>query len=30
MKSLITGAAGFMGPFLRDVCLDAGCSRAWN
>lgn len=26
MKSLITGAAGFMGPFLRDVCLDAGSS----
>ena len=26
MKSLITGAAGFMGPFLRDRCLDAGSS----
>lgn len=24
MKSLITGAAGFMGPFLRDRCLEAG------
>ncbi len=24
MKSLITGAAGFMGPFLRDHCLRAG------
>ncbi len=24
MKSLITGAAGFMGPFLRDHCLKAG------
>ena len=24
MKSLITGAAGFMGPFLRDHCLQAG------
>lgn len=23
MKCLITGAAGFMGPFLRDVCLEA-------
>jgi len=26
MKSLITGAAGFMGPFLRDHCLEAGSS----
>ena len=26
MKSLITGAAGFMGPFLRDHCLRAGAS----
>lgn len=26
MKSLITGAAGFMGPFLRDHCLRAGSS----
>lgn len=26
MKSLITGAAGFMGPFLRDHCLKAGSS----
>ena len=24
MKCLITGAAGFMGPFLRDHCLEAG------
>jgi GDP-4-dehydro-6-deoxy-D-mannose reductase len=26
VKSLITGAAGFMGPFLRDHCLAAGSS----
>jgi GDP-4-dehydro-6-deoxy-D-mannose reductase len=26
VKCLITGAAGFMGPFLRDLCLEAGCS----
>lgn len=26
MKSLITGAAGFMGPFLRDHCTKAGSS----
>jgi GDP-4-dehydro-6-deoxy-D-mannose reductase len=26
LKSLITGAAGFMGPFLRDHCLEAGSS----
>jgi len=26
VKSLITGAAGFMGPFLRDHCLKAGSS----
>ena len=26
MKSLITGAAGFMGPFLRDHCLQGGSS----
>jgi GDP-4-dehydro-6-deoxy-D-mannose reductase len=26
VKSLITGAAGFMGPFLRDHCLEAGSS----
>jgi nucleoside-diphosphate-sugar epimerase len=26
VKALITGAAGFMGPFLRDRCLEAGCS----
>jgi GDP-4-dehydro-6-deoxy-D-mannose reductase len=24
VKSLITGAAGFMGPFLRDHCLESG------
>jgi GDP-4-dehydro-6-deoxy-D-mannose reductase len=24
VKSLITGAAGFMGPFLRDHCMEAG------
>jgi GDP-4-dehydro-6-deoxy-D-mannose reductase len=24
MKSLITGAAGFMGPFLRNHCLESG------
>jgi GDP-4-dehydro-6-deoxy-D-mannose reductase len=26
VKSLITGAAGFMGPFLRDHCVEAGSS----
>jgi GDP-4-dehydro-6-deoxy-D-mannose reductase len=26
VKSLITGAAGFMGPFLRNHCLQAGSS----
>jgi GDP-4-dehydro-6-deoxy-D-mannose reductase len=26
VKSLITGAAGFMGPFLRDHCLEASSS----
>jgi GDP-4-dehydro-6-deoxy-D-mannose reductase len=26
VKSLITGAAGFMGPFLRDHCLASGSS----
>jgi GDP-4-dehydro-6-deoxy-D-mannose reductase len=26
VKALITGAAGFMGPFLRDVCLESGGS----
>jgi GDP-4-dehydro-6-deoxy-D-mannose reductase len=26
VKSLITGAAGFMGPFLRDHCIEAGSS----
>jgi GDP-4-dehydro-6-deoxy-D-mannose reductase len=26
VKALVTGAAGFMGPFLRDVCLAGGCS----
>jgi GDP-4-dehydro-6-deoxy-D-mannose reductase len=26
VKSLITGAAGFMGPFLRDHCLESGSS----
>ena len=25
-KCLITGAAGFMGPFLRDRCLNAACT----
>jgi GDP-4-dehydro-6-deoxy-D-mannose reductase len=26
VKILITGAAGFMGPFLRDHCIEAGSS----
>ena len=26
MKVLITGAAGFMGPFLKQVCLESGAS----
>jgi GDP-4-dehydro-6-deoxy-D-mannose reductase len=26
VKALITGAAGFMGPFLRDVCRESDCS----
>jgi len=26
VKILITGAAGFMGPFLRDYCLESGAS----
>jgi GDP-4-dehydro-6-deoxy-D-mannose reductase len=26
MKSLITGAAGFMGPFLRNHCIESGSS----
>ena len=26
MNVLITGAAGFMGPFLKEVCIEAGAS----